>query len=172
MKHSKLVNLGSLLGALLVTACATDPLSKDYSGPKASIADSITRLSGDRANFFYLDTYNSAKVDNCLLDTQQVSRGMGASLILREKSRDVSATPATLHIVGKSINAMPIMDMLKRTTSISEDVTFTPVDGGEYAIEGSLADNYATIYIRDVKSGKVLNKIELTGEAAYNMFGN
>jgi len=172
MKNPRFVNLCSLLAAVLVTACATDPLPKDYSRPKAVIADSMDQLRGGRTNFFYLETYNGIKVDNSLLETQYASHGMGRLMLLRQKSRTVSATPATLHIVGRSIHPMPLVDMIKRTTSISEDITFTPVDGGEYTIEGKLDKNYAAIWIRDINSGEVFNKTELTGEAAYNMFGN
>ena len=156
--------------ALLCAACATNPVPKDYSGPTATVFDTVTRVDGGRALFFFLDKYNDTPTFSAYSSSVSASQGTGRVLNVENYSRKIPIETAKFHILGISRSAVPIVNILKDYPSVSGDVTFTPELNHLYYVEGAIRQDSAEVWIRDSLTNQTIQKFELKGAAAFDRF--
>lgn len=154
-----------VLGVVLLAAgCATDPIPNDYSGPTATVADTMTPRTMTGADFFVVDKFNGKRVDNAVRLTTQANAGNGFAMTPQEYQRRVPAAEATFHIVGITHYAAPILAMTNRVYKIVGDIKFVLEPDHRYVVKGTLTDTYSAVWIEDVTTGKVQDrKIEVNG---------
>ncbi len=114
---------------LLLGGCATQEslLPKGYSGPTASISDSIYVYSARKADFFYVEAIDGQHIDNALEHTARVNQGRGLAMTPEGKGRPVATKETQFHIAGRTHFAAPILEMTGTTYFVDGDVTFIPV---------------------------------------------
>jgi hypothetical protein len=156
--------------AMLSTACANNPVPKDYSGPTATLFDTVTRVDGGRGLFFVLEKYNDTPTFNAYSSSVSASQGMGRVLKIENYSRKIPLESAKFHILGISRSAAPIVNIIKDYPSVSGDVLFTPELNHLYYVEGNIGKDTAAIWIRDGLTNQTIQKFELKGAAAFDRY--
>jgi hypothetical protein len=160
------------LGALLlVGGCVTNPVSDNYAGPTATIADTITPRSGTSLDFFVLAKFNGKRVENAVQRTTQANAGNGFAMTPQMYERSVPAAEATFHIMGITHYAAPILTVINTVYEVDGDIRFTPKVDHRYTVKGTLTDKYSAVWLEDAATGQIIDhKIEIKGSSAQGFF--
>jgi hypothetical protein len=164
-----------LIGASL-TACATTvtPVPKDYSGPVATLVDSVQWKPGDSCgSWFYLGSFDGKEVSNALTDSIQANRDRGPVMDqIRETSRTIPLREAQFGIEGRTHCAAPIQEMMHTVYAVRGTVSFVPQADATYQVVGELADTHSAVWIIDRATGKqVGNKLLVNGSVKQGFTG-
>jgi hypothetical protein len=149
---------------LLVGGCATNPVPDNYTGPTATISDTMTPRSRIGADFFILEKFNGKSVEDAVHLTTRANVGNGFAMMPQEYERRVPTAEATFHIMGLTHYAAPILAVTNRVYKIVGDIKFAPEPEHLYVVKGTLTDTYSAVWIEDAATGKVQDrKIEVNG---------
>ena len=153
--------------ATLISACVTNPIPDDYTGPRATINDTYGKTWSERAaNFFFVDEVDGKNIADALSATTQSNYGRGFELQPAAYSRQVPAQSATFTIVGRTHYAAPILELTNPVYQVKGTVTFTPQPNHYYVVKGTLTPEYSAVWIEDVETKAVVgNKVEVKGKA-------
>lgn len=153
--------------ALLVSACATNPVPEGYAGPLAKIQDTYIPRSDRAADFFILDRVNGKQVENALRATTTRNAGRGFAMEVVGYTRDVPALAATFSIRGRTHYAAPILELTNEVYQVKGDIAFTPEANRTYVVRGVLEPDYSAVWIEDAETKAVIgNKVEIKGDAS------
>jgi len=153
--------------ALLLSACATNPVPEGYTGPLAKIQDTFTSRSDRAADFFILDHVNGKQVDNALRATTTQNAGRGFAMDVVGYTRDVPAMAATFSIKGRTHYAAPILELTNKVYQVKGDIAFTPEANRTYVVRGLLGPDYSAVWIEDAETKTVIgNKVEVKGDTS------
>jgi hypothetical protein len=167
----KLVTLAVV--TVLLGGCATfsSPIPENYSGPLATIKDSVKSYGVRKADLFYVTHVNEIKIEDSRSKTRQVNYGRGMNMTPVVLERKVPAQSSTVKIVGRTEYAAPILALTNTVYEISGDVKFTPEKDRAYIVKGELGENYSAVWIEDSESNVIVGeKIEIKGSAKLGTF--
>ncbi len=147
--------ISTLVLLTAVSGCATyEPLvPANFSGPTATIADHGHIEDNTKGQLFYLESVDGKAVESSRIATRRASEGKGFSLTLAFKEHRVPARPLKLKIVATHVTAAPIHEIASRTIgtffSVEGEITFTPLPGRVYFVNGKLAKSGSSVWIAD-----------------------
>lgn len=149
---------------LSLSACVTyvPSVPPSYTGPTASIKDTVMPYEATKADFFYLHEINGEKVDNSSVRTYMANQGNGLNAIkLSLMERPVPLKAAAFTIVGHTQYAAPIQALTNPVYQIEGVIHFTPEQGKTYIVKGDLGKNYSGVWVEDEATHQVIDhKIE------------
>ncbi len=142
--------------ALCLTACATNPVPDNYTGPLATIRDSTQSETSNRAQFYFLSEINGRRVDNVLIATKVANNGRGFSLNTASYGRDLPAKPVTVTLEGRISYGAPIQEIFNMGTvyTVEKKVSFTPESNKTYVVKGVLTAERKDVWLEDAETGK------------------
>jgi hypothetical protein len=150
--------LASLLVAAALAGCASlePPVPVGYNGPTAVISDTVVQEDKSKGQLFYVEAVDGKPIDSALIATRQASSGHGFQLSLWSKMRQVPVKPLRLRLVASHVTAAPIHEIASRAAgtflSVQGEVSFTPVDGGDYVVKGELTKEGSSVWLADAKT--------------------
>jgi hypothetical protein len=152
----------SLLFALLVTACAGNPLPDNYAGPTAVLNESIVSKAGQSVDMFYVAAINGKRIHNSRIATAMNSSGRGPVIYSSIVGRKVPVEPLVISLVGERYYAAPIIAMFNETYHISGDIAFTPQAGAVYRVRGELLPLSMSVWVEETTTGRPVSpKLEV-----------
>lgn len=165
------LRIGSIVLAALMTGCATNPIPEGYTGPLATIKDTVHSHTASKADFFFVSQVNGKPIDDSLSATRGRSYGRGNYMEIAVLDRQVPARAMTLTLVGRTHNAMPISDLMGTVYQVKGDVEVTPEPDHTYVVKGELVENYSAVWLEDAATGALVGKrVEVHGSAALGLF--
>jgi hypothetical protein len=167
----KLITL--MLISTLVTGCATTfhpTVPEGYSGPTATIKDHTTRWDQGKADLFFLSHIDGREIKHSLSESLRKSYGKGNVLHTVLLTNTITAEKHIFTIMGRTVYAMPIRALAGTVYELKGDISFTPKPNEAYIIKGKLSEGNSTIWIENISTGKVIEKIELKGSAELGFF--
>jgi len=162
-----------LVSTSVLTGCATyKPTIPDgYTGPRASIKDTVKVYSVSKADFFYVSHVNSNEIENSRIKTRIENYGRGMYMNPVVLQHKIPAQSATLSIVGRTEYAAPILALTNPVYEVKGVVDFTPENNKTYAVRGELGRDYSVIWVEEEGSNIVVGKkIEVKGSAELGIF--
>jgi hypothetical protein len=150
--------------ALLATGCATyEPVSKDYTGPTATLKDTGMSEDGSKAQMFAATNIDGNRVMNAFWASAVASNGRGNNLSTVFPERQVKATPMKVTLKGSHATGAPIAAIASQIAgtffSVEGVVDFTPQPNGKYAVKGELKKEKSSVWIEDIETGKPVSEV-------------
>lgn len=167
----------TMITTLPMFGCATTtpPVAAGYSGPVASVADTVRIPSGASCGeWYYLAYYNEKLVENAL--SSSIAGNQNNGLVFRDSatgaySRPVPAAPGTFHIAGRTHCAAPIEELTRTMYLIHGVVSFTPEADHAYTIKGELNDDHGAVWVEDNNTkAQVGNRLFIQGTPKQGFF--
>jgi hypothetical protein len=161
------------LAALALGGCASysPSVPLDYSGPKATVRDSVKVYSSSKADFFYLSHVDGKKIEDSRSKTLRMNRGQGMQMTPFVLENAIPAKPIILSIVGRTEYAAPILALTNTVYQLKGEVEFSPEPNKTYFVRGELGEDYSAIWIEDPETRAVIGKkIEATGSTKLGTF--
>lgn len=149
----------------LLSGCASYQAATpvDYAGPTALIKDSVKTLSGSKADFYYVELVDGAKVENSRINTRVANSGRGMNMTPAVIDRKVPARPLKLAVVGRTEYAAPIQALTGTVYQVKGIVEFTPEANKSYTVRGELGDD-SSVWVEEDESKSVVGaKVEKHG---------
>lgn len=165
--------LAILLAGFVLSSCTnTVPtIPEDYTGPRAVIIDSQHMHDTGKSDFFYLSHIDGNKIEDSRSESLSASYGNGNNLTTAVLSNPVPAKTLTLTIVGRTVYAMPIRALTGTVHEVKGDIEFTPAEGANYIIKGTLAEDKSSVWIEDTaKPNEVIESIVVDGPSKLGIF--
>jgi hypothetical protein len=166
----------SIVGTLVLaglSGCSTlsTPVPKGYSGPVATIKDSVNPISESKADFFYVSEIDGKRIEDSRLRTLRTNQGRGFHMIPLAIERDVPTQSSILTLVGRTEYAAPILALTNTVYQVTGKITFSPEADKSYIVRGELGEDRSAVWIEDEATGKkVGEKIEVIGSAKLGVF--
>lgn len=151
-----------LILASALAGCVTyqPSIPAGYAGPTATIKDSATTLSGSKADFYYVELIDGAKVQNSRINTRVANQGRGMSMTPVVVDRQVPARPVKLSVTGRTEYAAPIQALTGTVYQVKGVVEFTPEANKTYTVRGELGDD-SSVWVEDDETRTVVGvKVE------------
>lgn len=155
-----------ILAAVLLSAtaflfgCATSPIPKDYTGPRATINDTLNQVGQGEIQVFEVTHVNGRMIASSSAATFRANQGMGMGYVCTKKlGREVPAQPLTLRISGHNQFASDAQAIFAHNYSVSGDVQFTPKPGAVYSVGGSLGKSGCAVWIEDPVTGRRVSNL-------------
>lgn len=150
--------------ALMASGCATyEPVSKDYTGPTATLKDTGMSEGGSKAQMFAATNIDGNRVMNAFWASAIVSNGKGNNLTTVLPERKVKAAPMKVTLKGSHATGAPIAAIASQIAgtffSVEGVVDFTPEPDGNYAVRGELKKEKSSVWIEDVETGMPVSAI-------------
>jgi hypothetical protein len=105
---------------------------------------------------FYVESIDGRPIRSALIATRGASRDKGFALSLQSEMRRVPVAPLKLKLVGTHVTAAPIHEIASRAAgtffSVEGEVSFTPVEGGDYVVKGELKKEGSSVWLADAKT--------------------
>lgn len=144
--------------SLLASGCATfEPVSKEYTGPTATLKDSGFSEDASKAQLFAAVEIDGNRVMNAFWASANASQGRGNSLSTVFPERKVKAAPMKVTLKGSHATGAPIAAIASQMAgtffSVEGVVDFTPKPDGKYVVKGELKKEKSTVWIEDLETG-------------------
>lgn len=150
----------TLLLVLALAGCATryEPIPENYSGPRASIADTWSLDANERDQVFAVVQLDGKSIVNAVDNTRAASQGRGFQVIKRDAEREVPATHLKLKVIGTHFSSAPIAEIARRAAgtfqSVEGEVDLAAAEGGRYKVTGELSKLGSCVWIAEAASNK------------------
>ena len=147
-----------LSGALLASGCATyEPVSKEYTGPTATLRDTGFSEDGSKAQMFAATEIDGNRMMNAFWASTNASQGRGNSLTTVFPERKIKAAPMKVTLRGSHATGAPIAAMASQMAgtffSVEGVVDFNPRPDGKYAVKGKLNKETKVRLVADAIAG-------------------
>jgi hypothetical protein len=166
--------LGKFLAAIgTLTAlggCAAPSVPAGYTGPTATIRDSVVPDGPTKADFFYVASIDGRTIEESRGRTLVANAGHASGMDPVVVERRVPAYSIQLEIVGRTQHASPIVSAATKEYRVNGVIRFTPEPDKTYRVRGTLGERYSGVWLEDEASGAVVSeKVEVNGSAALNL---
>ena len=145
-----------VLSAAVIAGCATQPQAPEIQGPSASISDHGFPEDGFKAHLFYVRAFDGEPVRSSAQASRAAGYGGGFRTSLRYVEHRVPIKPLRVALVGTHVTGAPIHELALRASGeflrVEGEVTFTPVEGGEYFVKGELQKSGSYVCIADART--------------------
>jgi hypothetical protein len=156
MAMGRIASMGLLLAAAALLGGCAAPVKlvpEGYSGPTATLSDSIYQESGSKGRVFAAVEVDAQAIPSALDATRRASAGRGFSLVMAGDGRAVIARPMRVKLVASHITAAPIHEFALRASgefhSVEGTVDWTPQAGKSYVVRGSLQPTGSSVWIEE-----------------------
>jgi hypothetical protein len=159
--------------AVSLAGCASfsPSVPPDYSGPLATVQDTVKAYSDSKADFFYVSHVDGRKIESSWVITRSKNYGNGMSMKPFVIQNQIPARPTVLNIVGKTEYAAPILSIVNTVYEVTGTVEFTPEPNKVYVVRGDLGENYSAVWLEEETTHQVVGKkIEVNGSAKLGIF--
>ncbi len=158
-------------GAVATLAgCSHPSIPAGYTGPTATIKDSVKPDGDSKADFFYVASIDGRTIEESRGKTIRANAGHASGMEVQLVERAVPARPLQLEIVGRTHHASPIVSAASREYRIKGVIRFSPEPNKTYVVRGTLSEHYSGVWLEDEASGAVASdKVEVNGSAALNV---
>ncbi len=152
--------------AVLLSACATPLVDKDFAGSTAVVRDSNANfvkgnlVRADRVDFFVMTRADGKQTGNAISATSMLNEGRGFSLKVQEFERRVPIRPMQVELIGVTYYAAPISSLLNDTHEVKGTVRFEPQAEQVYVVTGELRGGYSAVWIQTADGRVVTEKVE------------
>ena len=158
----------TMMAAVTLGGCVTmsTPIEKGYSGPTATLNDSIELPAGANCgSFFILREYDGKLVDNALDASTLANAGNGPVMARTQAySRPIPVREAAFHISAQTHCAAPIQELVGTVYIVHGTVRFTPEADAVYEITGELGPQRGSVWVKNEKTGaQIGNKLAIEG---------
>jgi len=145
-----------VLTLISLSGCVTAPIPDNYSGPIATIRDTVVSESSNRSQFYFLSEIDGQKVDNVLFASRKANSGRGFSLSTVNFTRDVPAKTSMLKFEARIGYGAPIQELLNSGTvyTMEKTINFTPESNKTYVVKGTLTADQKEVWLEDAETGK------------------
>jgi len=151
-------------------ATTTSPIPENYTGPLATVKDSVKPYSAGKADFFYLSDVDGRRIANSRIATRVTNQGRGMYMKPVVLIRQVPAQPSRFKIFGRTEYAAPILALTSTVYQVTGEIQITPEADKTYVVKGELGENYSAVWIEEEGSGRMIGeKVEVKGSAALGM---
>lgn len=152
---------------LFSQGCATfqPSIPEGYTGPRATVKDSVLKHSASKADFFYLDKVDGRDIETSLTATFQHNYGGGLTMTPVVIRNDVPAQNIRVEIVGRTYHAAPIQSFTNTEYRVAGEVDFAPEAGRVYTVKGILGEKYSAVWIETEDGKSASRKVEIHGSA-------
>ncbi len=149
-----------LLSIFLFTGCVSyqPTIPKNYEGKKAYIMDSASIHSSSKADMFYLEKINDAKIYNSRYSTLDKNYGRGFNMIVDKFNHDIAAKKTKFTIVGRTEYAAPILALTNPVYEVRGEIEFIPKENIQYIVKGVLGEKKSSVWIEDYETKEIINK--------------
>jgi hypothetical protein len=157
----RLSTLTTVVVVFTLVGCVTsqNPLPNAYSGPKATLLDSVTNYNGTKADYFFIYQYNGKSIRQTYDLSVENSNGNGFMLLPPEiVARDVPAEKGRYYLIGRTHYAAPIQELMHGVYLVKGELNFTPEADTTYVIHGTLGESLAEIWIENAATGQIVTK--------------
>lgn len=152
-------------------ATFTSPIPENYTGPVATIKDSVMAYSSAKADLFYLTHVEERRIEDSRSRTLKVNYGRGLNMTPVVLERKVPARTSTFKVVGRTEYAAPILALTNAVYQVTGDIKIAPEKDKTYIVKGELGENYSAVWIEDMETNSVVGeKIEIKGSAKLGFF--
>jgi hypothetical protein len=142
------------------------PIPDGYTGPRATIKDSMLVHSSSKADFFYVEAVDGQDIENSRIRTLQVNYGRGINMTPEVLERQIPVRSTNLKLVGRTEYGAPILALTNTVYQVKGDVQFTPEADKNYVVKGELGENYSAVWLEEVGAGAIAGtKVEIKGSA-------
>lgn len=158
---------------LLLSGCTTfhSPIPENYQGPISNIESSEKRLSGSKADLFYVSKVDGKSIYNSMNATRGATYGQGFTLTTQLVNTQVPSIESIFTLVGRTEYAAPIQALTGTVYEVKGNIKFTPKPGKTYIVKGELGEKYSAVWIELKENGEVVDKkIEMKGDAELGFF--
>lgn len=159
----KILSCVFVLGALSGCATYQPATPTEYTGPTAVIKDSAKVLSGSKADFYYVELVDGAKVENSRIRTLVANHGRGASMTPVVMDRQVPARPLKLSVAARTEYGAPVLALTGTVYQVKGMVEFTPEANKTYTVRGELGED-SSVWVEEDESKTIVGaKVEKHG---------
>lgn len=149
---------------MLASGCAIyEPVSKEYTGPIATLRDTGISESESKAQIFAALEIDGNQIINAFGASAYASQGRGNNLITMFPERKVKAVPMKVKLHGSHATGAPIAAIASQVAgtfySVEGVVDFSPKPGGKYIVRGELRKEKSTVWIEDVETGEPVSVV-------------
>lgn len=152
--------LASLLGIVVLAGCATSyqPVPEGYTGPTATVIDTIYVEDRTKAQMFALTDVDGNRIMNSFWASASASQGRGAALTAIATTRQVQAKPMKATLRASHATGAPIHEIASRIAgtffTVEGVVEFDPKPDRRYEVRGELSKQRSSVWIQDVETGQ------------------
>jgi hypothetical protein len=140
---------------------ATPP---DYTGPTANVADQVVAISPQRLHVFEMTQVDGRRLSSSSMASARAGQGSGMTLKAVALTNELPLRPAQVRLQATTQYASPMLAMSNATCRTAGEVSFTPLDGKRYAVNGRIAADACEAWIEDLGTGRaVTNKVSGPG---------
>jgi len=148
----------AILTVVLLSGCATLPSSPNkFAGPVATLTMTSVARGPFAENVFIISGINGGAFDGMINpsqpppDTPLSPKTGPLTTVMIPASQ-----PTRFTVCGESIFQAPIFSVTMDDYQLSGDISFTPVAGQSYIVEGTFSPSYSAIWIANAVSGQVV----------------
>jgi hypothetical protein len=149
-----------VLTAALLGGCASPSIPDGYTGPTATIKDTVVAKDGQSAYMFYLNYIDGRHIETSVHATQEKNYGSGLSMEPVSVERKLPARPCRLTLQAMIVYAAPILALTNEGYDVNGEVQFTPTPDSTYIVKGELSPTYSAVWLEDDTGKVVTPKIE------------
>jgi hypothetical protein len=159
MKLSVIVMI--LVGFVLAGCVTASPVPEGYTGPTATIHDSVHSESGTRAVLFFVSEIDGKQIETSLTRTRATNYGRGFALAPVAIERKIPARHTVLKLEGQTAYGAPIQEiiMASQMYDVKEVIEFDPKPNRRYVVHGILVEGKASVWLEDELSHQRVGRI-------------
>jgi hypothetical protein len=155
------VTVAILVGLVVAGCVTTSPVPEGYTGPTATIHDSVRSESGTRAVLFFVSEIDGRQIETSLARTRGANYGRGFALAPVAIERKIPAKHTILKLEGQTAYGAPIQEivMASQMYNVTAIVEFDPKPDRRYVVQGILEEGKASVWLEDELSHQRVGKI-------------
>jgi hypothetical protein len=158
--------------ALLLSGCtsfsafqpATPP---DYTGATANVADQVVAVSPQRLHVFEMTQVDGRRLASSSTATTRAGQGGGMTVTPVSLTNELPLREAKVRLQAAIQYASPVVAMSNPSCRTVGEVSFTPVEGRRYAVNGRIAADACEVWIEDLETKQAVTD-KLTGPGTSN----
>lgn len=154
----KSIVFAAATAALLLCGCtsfksftAFEPATPaDYSGPTANVADQVVTISPQRLHVFEITQVDGRRLASSSMASTRAGQGNGMTLTPVSLTNELPLRAAMVRLQAATQYASPMLAMSNASCRTVGDVSFTPLDGKRYIVNGQIAADACEVWIEDL----------------------
>lgn len=140
---------------LLLSGCASfhafEPATPaDYDGPTANVADQVVAVSAQQLQVFEMTQVDGRRLASSSMASTRAGQGSGMTLTPAALTNELPLRPAQVRLQATTQYASPVLAMGKPGCRTVGELSFTPREGGRYAVNGRIAADACEVWIEDL----------------------
>ena len=143
--------------ALLLSGCgsfqafqpATPP---DYTGATANVADQVVVVSPQRLHVFEITQVDGRRLASSSTASTRAGKGSGMTVTPVSLTNELPLRETKVRLQAAVQYASPVVSMSNPSCRTVGEVSFTPVEGRRYTVNGRIAADACEVWIEDLET--------------------